>query len=208
MSWRLFKTASELTARKRSVSGGEAQELLRKACAAGTIRAQIRDNPRRVTINPDEWNGYDKITPDGWFKSYGTGPTTRGVYWPFPIELFEDDHDHWLAQGAPQSEPAPPTELEPTAPQVSEPSRKGAPPEHDWDDAENYAKQTLDAKGDPTDAANWVDGWKHKIALDRAVLNYMIEHGTEPEPDIKTIGKYTRKWLTEWREEKERKERN
>jgi hypothetical protein len=87
----------------------------------------------------------------------------------------------------------------------TKPERRGAPPDHDWKDAEDFAVQELNERGDPTNPAYWTDGWKNKTSLDRAVLNYMIEkHGTEP--DIKTVGRHTVQWLAAWREE--RKGRN
>jgi hypothetical protein len=180
--WILFKAAVEMVADRLNVSIGEAQTVLRALCAAGKIRAVIRGNAFRTTISPDEWNGYEKVTQDGHLVYHDDPIGQRGLNWYWPIELNEADFDHWLDRNAPQ--------VKPPAPHA-EPG--GRPEEHDWEEARLYALKLLSERGDPTNEADQVKGWKSKTDLAKAVLNHL-----KTDPDLSTVRGKVPEWLAEF----------
>jgi hypothetical protein len=75
-------------------------------------------------------------------------------------------------------------------------NRRGAPMQHDWPDAKNYALNLLHDRGG---FREWDNGdWKCQADLERDVLNYM-ERTTGKGPGESTIRAKVKEWLTEWR---------
>jgi hypothetical protein len=208
--WIFYKEVAEIAAELRGIGVGQAQALLREACAKGHIRCQLRSCPTRTTVYPHEWNEPGRITPDGRLND----PSTKqpGLSWPFPIELEREDVGYWLKENTPQAkleelgEPQPepeaqpgPATPQPEAQPESPPAKDagGRPEEHDWEEAGLYALELLKEKGDPADRKNRVKGWNSKSDLARAVQAH-LNSDPDKQPDLSLVRRRVSGWRAEF----------
>jgi hypothetical protein len=75
----------------------------------------------------------------------------------------------------------------------------GRPPDHDWEEAEQFVFKSFKERGLP-DELGQVKGWKSNSDVARAVIAHLAKLAPDQEePDLSTVLKRVPGWIKDWR---------
>jgi hypothetical protein len=78
----------------------------------------------------------------------------------------------------------------------------GRPPKYDWEEGRLFAEKLFGKKGDPTDKANHLEGWRSITDMAVEVQAHLKRHDPRAgEPDLSKVRDKVSVWLTEFRSE-------
>jgi hypothetical protein len=76
-----------------------------------------------------------------------------------------------------------------------EKKKAGAPSRHDCEEGKQYFEKLWAEKGDPTEEANQVAGWRSRSDAAKMVLAHLEKHTDENPPEFDTVRKKIPVWI-------------
>jgi hypothetical protein len=119
------------------------------------------------------------------------------------VELWE-----WLHPELAAPEPAPskePTPKKKRRRKAKQPSRAGAPEEHDWEEGELFVMQELETRGNPLDKNNQTEGWKTISDVAKLLRKHLKDVSRDEDyegPDVSTCRGRASDWIKKFERER------